>query len=333
MRPVVKPVITQYNFTDYDVMRRFLFPAIGAYCSYCEQPISNDSAVEHKVPKDGEKGFPEYQVQWRNLLLGCQTCNSAKGARPDKNDVPGGDEMDDEQWYLATLKLWVWPDSTPKTNTEPALAGDPTYQLFYYVRDSRSQADLLGDGLLRKYWTGTPSWLNTAVTQTWVEPNELFIEEQNNPDALRARVKNTITNLNLNRYNPNDANYNDRRVINRDAAYTAATLSLQRLETVYKAAQDDYKGNARKAVIRIMVKSIRQSAMAMGFWTIWFDIFRAALDDPGEMSFWHDVDVAVRKELLLRTLVYYYGFEQGQKETVLIFPGTDVAKLNLGAFA
>jgi hypothetical protein len=333
MRPVVKPTITQYNFDDYDVMRRYLFPAIGAYCSYCEQPISNDSAVEHKVPKDADKGFPDYQVQWRNLLLGCQTCNSAKGARPDKNDVPGGSSMGEEDWYLATMKLWVWPDSTPETNTEPALSGDQTYRLFQYVSDSRSQAGLLADGLLRKYWTGTPVWLNTAATMTWVVPNETYIAGQFNADALRTRVKTTITNLNLNRYNPNDETYNDRRVLNRTAAYAAATASLQRLQTVYQAAQDNYKGNARKAVIRMIVKTIRQSVMAMGFWSIWFQVFRGALDTPPMISPWHGVDVSVRKDLLLRTLVYYYAFEQDNNDTVLIFAGTDVSRLNLSTFA
>lgn len=50
---------------------------IGRYCSYCEIPLSPDSAVaiEHMLPKDF---FPDETLDWENFLLSCTSCNSNK---------------------------------------------------------------------------------------------------------------------------------------------------------------------------------------------------------------------------------------------------------------
>src|SRR5262245_57113290 len=142
MRPVEKKGDTpQYDPDAYDVMRGYLFQQIGSYCSYCEQPISNDSAVEHKVPKSERSGGELYDTKWYNLLLSCQSCNSAKG---DKDPQALGVS------YRTALELWVWPDTTPKNEIrhDPEYKGNETNKLFKFVRDARSQAQLCRDGFL-----------------------------------------------------------------------------------------------------------------------------------------------------------------------------------------
>lgn len=329
MRPVTKQQVTQYNADDYDVMRRYLFENLGAYCSYCEQPISNDSAVEHKVPKSVSRGFPAYQVQWRNLLLGCQSCNSAKSVTPDKNNVANHNNLSTERWYMATLGLWVWPDSTPAKPGQPAPPVDESYQLFTPLRQQYTQVQLVAAGLVRAPWVNVPpAWATAPATMVWITPNDTYINAQPNAAALRQRVLNTIQGLNLNLYNADDQRYNNRRVVNREAAYATATASLQRLRTVYAAVP-----NVGSQRMRLMVKAIRNSVLASGFWSVWFWVFRSALDNPANGTSWHGVSLANRRELLLRTLVYYYAAERNGLATVPILPGTDAARLDLAAFS
>lgn len=324
MRPVTKQTITQYNQNDYDVLRTYLFSNLGAYCSYCEQPIGNDSAVEHKVPQSTVRGFRTRATQWRNLLIACQSCNSTKSAKPDKRDVPNHSN-DTETWYMETLNLWVWPDRNPNLPNQPAPPVDQTYRLFRYERSARTQEWLYQQGLLRKPWgVNAPAWAQAPQTKTWVMPDDTYIGTD---AALRQRVLNTIVGLNLNLNNTDDPGYNDRRVDNRDAAYLTAQTALTHLHTVYA-------GSNRTDVDRVIltVQAIREAALASGFWSIWFMLFRAALDNPVNGTPWYGVPKADREELLARSLLYYYPAEQNGNGTVPLFPGTDDTRLNLGAF-
>ncbi len=64
----------------YPNARSSLIAAIGAYCSYCESPLSYNAHVEHKLPKSF---FPQEGIPWANFLLACNSCNSSKGHKPN----------------------------------------------------------------------------------------------------------------------------------------------------------------------------------------------------------------------------------------------------------
>ena len=119
MRPVKKAAAPPSYGGDYGVMRQRLLERIGSWCSYCEAPITNDSAVEHKVAKAKGKGFPERATEWGNLLLACQACNSAKGSNPNRKGRL-------QATYEEVRGGWVWPDA------------DETLRLFTYERSSVS---------------------------------------------------------------------------------------------------------------------------------------------------------------------------------------------------
>lgn len=324
MRPVNKQQIAQYNNADYDVLRTYLLEQLGSYCSYCEAPISNDSAVEHKVPQSANRGFPAYNTQWRNLLVACQSCNSAKSASPDKNNV--GNPGTSEQWYLATLNSWVWPDRNPVMGNQTAPPVDEIYRLLTISYANLSQNQLIALNAVRASSVQTTkTWATTQYQRAWVLPNTTYIGGNG---VLLARVQTMLQGLNLNLYDSSSLTFNNRRVNNRTAAYQAAQAALIRLQAVVNANG----GNIAHASVVLMIQAIRQSIIATGFWTTWFTILRAALDNPANGTYWHGVSQANRKNLLTYLLIYYIPAERSGRATDLIFPGTDYNRLNMGAF-
>lgn len=74
MRPVDRgPAPRQYS--KYGDAICDLESRLGSYCSYCERPMANGLAVEHKIPKMLGSGLG---LDWTNFLLGCVICNSIK---------------------------------------------------------------------------------------------------------------------------------------------------------------------------------------------------------------------------------------------------------------
>ena len=64
------------QFREYGDAKPALIERLGCYCSYCEQPILNQPAVEHVLSKSEHAQF---ERAWPNLLLACAVCNSIKG--------------------------------------------------------------------------------------------------------------------------------------------------------------------------------------------------------------------------------------------------------------
>ncbi len=63
----------------YQDAKPFLIARFGEFCSYCERYCdANDLHVEHILPK---KNYPIFEKTWVNLLLSCNSCNSAKGTK------------------------------------------------------------------------------------------------------------------------------------------------------------------------------------------------------------------------------------------------------------
>ena len=97
MRPVDRtPAPRAYK--RYSESISDLEQCFGKYCSYCECYFPTALKVEHKAP---EEHFPHLELEWKNFLLACKTCNIIK------NDNYHADEH------------MLWPD---KHNTVLALA-------------------------------------------------------------------------------------------------------------------------------------------------------------------------------------------------------------------
>ena len=108
MRAVNKGENPGKEFKKYQDAEPYLENRIGAYCSYCEFPITHVPEVEHKVSKSegGEL------LEWNNLLLACKYCNSRKNnhIKPDnKGDYLWPDEDD-------TFHVYSYKESLPKLN-------------------------------------------------------------------------------------------------------------------------------------------------------------------------------------------------------------------------
>jgi hypothetical protein len=311
VRPVFKPAITQYNNDDYEVLRTYLFRTLGPYCSYCEAPISNDSAVEHKVPKNTKKGFPAQATEWRNLLIACQSCNSAKGTRPYALKT-----------YTATSAAWVWPDKTAPMPNQPSLPEDESYLSFGFSDNSYSQVELADLELVRLEDGKTKPWANAKHSMLWVVPSSSI------SDAVRTRVLATIQGLNLNFYNSDNQSYNDRRVINRLAAFNSAHSALTNLENVFEHHGRDINA----AGVTYIIQAIRHTIVASGFFSVWFRVFRKSLSNPAAGSYWYNIPVADRLFLFEALLLYYFPEESPTGARRLIFPGTDVDRLDMNSF-
>lgn len=76
MRPVERGAAPR-GYTNYQDAGADLQARLGDYCSYCERQIETNLAVEHIQPKDP---VPALRNEWTNFLLGCNNCNSSKGA-------------------------------------------------------------------------------------------------------------------------------------------------------------------------------------------------------------------------------------------------------------
>ena len=89
MRPIERGAVPTYatgkntgqpvTFTQYAKWRRHLIDRIGMYCVFCNMPLTHKLEVEHERPKSLPGVNP---LAWDNLALGCNTCNTKKGAKP-----------------------------------------------------------------------------------------------------------------------------------------------------------------------------------------------------------------------------------------------------------
>jgi uncharacterized protein (TIGR02646 family) len=80
------------SFPTYAHARPHLLRRMGAWCCYCEIPLTSTLAVEHVVAKAPSPGLI---TTWTNLLLVCNNCNATK------NDLVA---------TPADLTSYLWPD-------------------------------------------------------------------------------------------------------------------------------------------------------------------------------------------------------------------------------
>jgi hypothetical protein len=328
VRPLYKDPGRTITFTDYDVARRLLVSSVGGYCAYCEAPVSSDLPVEHKIP---QAWVPEASTAWYNLLPACQSCNSAKGAKP-RGGTAGPPA---EQRFQASMALQLWPDSTPalsvNRNPFPAVAGSDTYRAFSYVKAPRSQVTLATPGaadngvaLLPPLLNASLSaaWATQAFEMVWVEPNPAL------PAATRAQALNTITCLALNRYNSADPGFNDRRTLNRTHTWTTAQLAA----AAFTAQLGQLPAPVTNASIvadpqmNLLIRVTRQCALATGFWSVWMTVFNAEVAKPAWATFQD-----ARQELICRlflTKIWPVPPDAAARQALpTVFPGTDLNRI------
>jgi uncharacterized protein (TIGR02646 family) len=72
---VVKGITIQDEYIPWASAKLLLEANIGAYCSYCEKPITDEGMhVEHVQPK-GLVKYNNLKYKWTNFLVSCQRCN------------------------------------------------------------------------------------------------------------------------------------------------------------------------------------------------------------------------------------------------------------------
>jgi len=81
MRPINKGSNPTENgieieFKEYSHSRKYLIDRLGRFCSYCENSINANLAIEHVQPKSSHL---DLELKWSNFLLACTNCNSTKG--------------------------------------------------------------------------------------------------------------------------------------------------------------------------------------------------------------------------------------------------------------
>lgn len=108
MRPVDKGNSPYSEIDEYQEAEAYLEKQIGSYCSFCEMPICNAPAVEHKESKNSGGALTD----WDNLLLGCVYCNSRKGEKIKKGDLDKWIWSDSHNTFLA----FTYKDAAPKLN-------------------------------------------------------------------------------------------------------------------------------------------------------------------------------------------------------------------------
>lgn len=359
MRPVNKTPERIYYHADYDILRRNLISTIGAYCSYCEAPITVDIPVEHKAPKSTKRGnyvvhghnyqnvnlgFPPFATQWRNLVLSCTQCNSVKGDRPTTEDArnylaaTGGNPAtnDWETLFVAGIHSAIFPDSTPQiTFTDaqghqtifPALPGDETYKLLTYEYTPRSQAYWVQQQLRRNFNAVNQGWATQNHQMVWIIPDTAYINQQSNSALLLSRVKHVIRMCGLNNYHDGDPKMSDRRVFNRTRTFANIGVAATRLASAVQNSGGifDAQGAFRPAV-NIMALAIREAALAQGYFSLWYRTFRTLMKDQNH-PIWSHLPQAQIGELFKVLFLTYPQGERIDGASNLIFPGTDLTKL------
>ncbi len=356
MRPIDKTGWRRLTIEGdaYGTARQMLLTTTGYYCAYCESPLGVDMPVEHKAAKsdaDRQAGFPDQATKYSNLVLACSACNASKSSHPNQQDgidwlkvrLPTLRNPDGIDLLYGALAAYAWPDVC-KANSDappvpdrlkPIYSGkDETFRLFRYVRDTKSQTDLVRENVLRLSLAEAASdWAKVKQNMIWVYPNETYINQQPDSAFLLARVQNTLKMLTLNFSYPGDVKASDRRVAGRTRAGDVAQGALTTLAGAVSATGFKTGDTTYSEQTIVTVRLIRELALATGYWSTWMSVFSAIT--AGTAQPWQGLPAADRSELVSMTLVRYaaqdgrsrrYDF---QPDPPTVFPGTDIDRVTL----
>ena len=312
MRPVRKDFGAAAAPSDPALALRRLVESLGAYCSWCEMPVGVDAGL------DGGASFPAESSSWDDLRVACAPCRAAR-SRTVEGDASA---------------VALRPDAVADADGVVRVAGDPTHRLLTFAMDGRSPAALAEAGLLRMTAEERARPEAQAARREKVlvvVPGETYLAARGDESgALRERALATVRALDLNRHDPSDPRAADRRVANRTyvADHAAAALrDLSRSVDALRAAPgDDALEHPRTA---LLVAAIRETARAMGFWSVWMWTFGTALEQA-EDPVWRKLSPEGRASLLARLFVRHPpspGTDEKSGAGRPVFPGTDDARL------
>lgn len=262
---------------DYGTARLDLLTSLGAYCSYCELPISAALAVEHRLPK---ASFPAAFLNWSNFLLACPICNSIKGDTPTQV-IDGHDYTTDQATPLLEDRI-AWPQAYWRAYADGSLL--PFEYNLYALRWTKGgwvrHAPVTGPSLAAAvdgFRAGLGSIQNNAFSLLVTAPPisspqraefayfAVFVEPRIGLAAPKFERMIGITKLNqINRIS--DQASTDFRVALRTQAYFRA-LSLRRS---YGVLSDN------NAVVPATQDLVLRAARDTGFWGVWLTVFKDA---------------------------------------------------------
>jgi hypothetical protein len=244
----------------YPRAAEYLLAQVGAFCSFCESPLSTQLAVEHVVPKSQ---YPTFAVDWNKFLIACTTCNSVKGSAPARASVRAqliaagnANPAEADLYYELRNNRYAWPDISPTTyrnapvvlhaDTGAGLAAlnmaDATHSNNRLVRIDYNQQKVYADVCV-----GGQLQQNRQVAALLV-PNG-----QTDQAVVDLCKLNRIQNMRI----------TDRRVMNRTAAWFSILTLLAALVDPYPQL-NTVPGQNWTALV--------DAARTVGFYSVWVTI-------------------------------------------------------------
>ncbi len=241
----------------------------GAYCAYCEVPLSGLVEVEHIVPKTHA---PKFALEWSNFLPSCSACNTQKSSAPHPNDAmswpPAVTAFDQDDYRRRVRRHYWWPDVdsvvfrrlplrlytssddwTTYRRVKLAESVETSNQLISVDTPRRQViADVVVDGRFER----------GVAVRVLVDPGD------------QERGQRTVGLLGLNSPGGNLASTYDRRVLQRTERWFVAVQQLAHL----RAASDAADFGARWITLLML-------AQAAGFYSVWVTVLRNAADVYG----------------------------------------------------
>jgi 5-methylcytosine-specific restriction endonuclease McrA len=238
----------------------------GAFCSFCETPLPGLLEVEHCVPKSE---YPIFATEWKNFLLACNPCNSAKRNAPSRSMAQGwlGALAPSEQDYYDEIRLkhYVWPDMV-----NDSYSWHPVALQCYEDASSSWKALALDRAMHLDNYIVSSDVVTREVKARIYDPSDPQPGRHNDylvrvvvgvaGDTVRADEMIKVCKLNE---QGNVASTYDRRMFNRTQTWFRCLFALKTLFQVSGAGTKD-------AVWKLLV----QSSVGTGFYSVWLTVIR-----------------------------------------------------------
>lgn len=280
-----------------------LLTTLGYYCSYCEIPVGIGVHIEHKLPK---RDFPSQAVNWDNMLLACDNCNSNKGDKPTRlyglqNAIPPFGAIPqpmlnapltanaDQAMRDGAATYYPWPDDTNYAGY--GVFGYRMMRVTYDQWGTRTNATIIDPGdlevmVLNGQVKRVPPYTGKTVVGSFNGTNlevELhLLASQSFGQAWFDKATHLITDFDLNRSKNNDLRFSwnsDLRVPLRTDAWFKAISAVPRLVNAY--LRDLRLGDQTLAGFTEMKNAVMETAVSTGFWSVWTYVFRQFVQNDG----------------------------------------------------
>lgn len=240
-----------------------LTTTIGAFCSYCETPVSGLLEVEHAANKSN---YPTFSCDWNNFLLSCSACNTKKLDKPDRLSVrtwsPRRASLTEQEYYDRIRARYAFPDTY-----------NDTFQAYPH-----------------NLWYQEGSTLYPVALPDAVDENNVIVSQDMETREVRANIrvgstfkKNKIVRVEIDPRDPSRAleltnlcalntdgtsGTYDRRVFNRTVAWFNILQLLKPLRAA--ATQQDFDS---------LWPVVPLASVYIGFWSVWVNIL-SQFSDP-----------------------------------------------------